>query len=263
MTKSVFHVHEANRDQRLPQLSEFEEKLFERQMSLPSFGIEAQQRLKAASVFISRVGGLGGTVAMLLARAGVGKLVLAHGGLIEHENLNRMHLAFREHLGVPRMQAFTDTLRRINPDMKLVAVGEHVHRNNIGHLVAEADILVDASPDFEERYCINAEAVRVGKTLVMAAMSGLECYATTIVPKNTPCLSCLYPIQPDGWDVLGFPVIGASSTFIAGLAAMEVVKSITMCGVPLEGFLFYGDLGNNTFSKFNVKRRADCRVCAD
>ena len=144
----------------LPELSEFEEHVYARQLQLPDFGMTAQRKLKASTVMISRVGGLGGTVAMLLARAGVGGFVLAHDGVIEHENLNRMHLAFREHLGKPRIDVFRETLLRINPDLRLVTENNNVMEGNVCSLVEQADIIADGAPAFEERYLMNREAVR-------------------------------------------------------------------------------------------------------
>ncbi|HET7831372.1 MAG TPA: HesA/MoeB/ThiF family protein [Gallionella sp.] len=245
----------------LPPLSEFELQLYARQLTLPEFGLEAQQKLKAATVMISRVGGLGGTVAMLLARAGVGSLVLAHDGVIEHENLNRMHLAFREDLGKPRIEVFRETLLKINPDLRLVCEPENVTEANAARLVAQADIVVDGSPSFEERYAMNREAVRQNKPLVMAAMSSLEGYASTFLPGETPCLSCIYPEPPEYWTVLGFPVIATSSVLVATIAAMEVIKLVTGYGETLAGQLLYCDLSSNIFQRMQIERRHDCEVC--
>jgi len=246
----------------LPPLSEHEKKVFERQIQLPELGEEGQRRLKAASVLVSRVGGLGGTVAMLLARAGVGKLVLAHDGEIEHENLNRMHLAFHQDLGRRRVDVFDETLRRINPDIEVVTEPDNVHEGNVEGLMRQADLTVDGAPLFEERYAMNAEAVRQGKPLVMAAMFALEGYVSSLRPPHTPCLTCLYPEQPDYWNVKVFPVICPSSVLVATVAAMEAIKYITGLGDRLEGEMLYFDLAGNVFRKFRVERRADCPVCA-
>lgn len=250
------------KEQPLADLTRYEERVYERQLSLDGFGLQGQRRLKAASVMISRVGGLGGTVAMLLARAGIGKLVLAHDGVVEHENLNRMNLAFSRHLEQPRIEAFRETLASINPNVQLVTCDENICDANVRSLVSQADLIVDASPDFNERYCMNREAVRVRKPLVMAAMYALECYATTIHPTETPCLACIYPEPPEGWNVLGFPVIAPSSSTIASIAAMEVVKTLAGFGQTLRNQLFYCDLETNHFSRLNVKRRINCPVCA-
>lgn len=245
----------------LPELSEFELQMYARQLQLPEFGIAEQRKLKAATVMLSRVGGVGGTVALLLARAGIGGVVLAHDGIIEPENLNRMFLAFREHLGRPRSEVFRETLLRINPDLKIVAVNENVTEKNVMRLAAHADIIVDSAPEFEERYLMNREAIRQNKPLVMAAMSGLEGYVTTILPGKTPCLSCLYPEPPEYWNALGFPVMATSATLVASVAAMEVIKLLTGHGETLAGQLLYCDLSTNVFQRMQVVRRADCAVC--
>jgi molybdopterin/thiamine biosynthesis adenylyltransferase len=248
--------------QQLPDLSALELSLYERQLQLPHFGVERQRRLKGASVMISRVGGLGGTVAMLLARAGVGRLVLAHGGVLVHENLNRMPLAFRAHLGTSRMAAFEATLRQINPDVALVTEGAHVNNRNAPALIGLADLVVDASPEFAERYVMNAVAMHQAKPLIMAAMFGLEGYVTTFEPGRTPCLSCLYPEPPEDWTELGFPVIAPTSTLVAAIAAMEAIKVVTGMDGTLHNVLLYCDLGSNTFRRMDIHRRDDCAVCS-
>jgi molybdopterin/thiamine biosynthesis adenylyltransferase len=160
------------------------------------------------------------------------------------------------------MAAFVETLGKINPDVALVPCFDNVDESNVAGLMAQADIVVDASPDFAERYCINAEAVRTRKPVVMAAMNGLECYATTIRPGETPCLACIYPAPPEGWEVTGFPVIAPSSSLIASIAAMEVIKALTGYGRPLANKLLYCDLESNAFSTFNIRRQPDCGVCS-
>jgi molybdopterin/thiamine biosynthesis adenylyltransferase len=244
-----------------PELTDFEYQLYERQLALPGFGVPGQLLLKKATVMVSRVGGLGGTVALQLARAGIGRLVLAHDGVIEPENLNRMLLAFHEHLDQPRVEVFRETLLRINPQLEVIIEANNVQPSNVSRLVSLADLVVDGAPLFEERYLMNQEAVRQQKPLVMAAMFGLEGYVTTIFPGVTPCLSCIYPEAPASWNVKVFPVIVPSSAFVATIAAMEVIKVLTGCGETLANQLLYSDLTTNTFRRLRVQRWADCPVC--
>jgi molybdopterin-synthase adenylyltransferase len=245
----------------LPDLTAFDYALYERQLQLPGFGVEGQRRLKGAAAMVSRVGGLGGTVAMLLARAGIGRLVLAHGGVVEAENLNRMLLAFREQLGQTRMAAFCETLRRINPEMELITTAANVNAANVAALVAQADVVVDGAPLFEERYLMNEQAVRQGKPMVSAAMFGLESYVTTIIPGATVCLACIYPTPPHDWHLKAFPVIAPSSVFIATIATMEAIKVLTGAGEVLANRLLYCDLTTNSFRQLRVARRSNCPVC--
>jgi molybdopterin/thiamine biosynthesis adenylyltransferase len=242
-------------------LTELEHEIYRRQIRLAGFGVEGQERMKRSSVLVSRVGGLGGTVAMLLARAGIGRLILAHDGLVEPENLNRMHLAFRKDLGRPRVEAFRDTLKMINPGLDVVITDRNVSDANAPALFAQADLAIDGAPLFEERRAMNREAVRTGKPLVMAAMFDLEGYLMVIQPGETPCLDCLYPEAPPNWTIDTFAVITCSSSVVAAIAAMEAIKIITGCGEVLKNRLLYFDLADTSFRRLRIGRRPDCPVC--
>jgi molybdopterin/thiamine biosynthesis adenylyltransferase len=242
-------------------LTELEHEIYERQLKLSGFGAQAQGRLKRASVLISRVGGLGGTAAMMLARAGIGRLILAHDGVVEPENLNRMHLAFRKDVGRPRVEAFRETLQMINPDLDVITAAENISDANAPALFEKADLAIDAAPLFEERQAMNCEAVRQGKPLIMAAMFALEGYITVIEPGQSPCLTCLYPDTPPNWTINTFPVITCSSAVVATIASMEAIKLITGYGEILRNRLLYFDLTDNSFRRLRVSRRRECRVC--
>ena len=86
------------------QLTELERSIYEWQINVPGFGEEGQRRLRGASVLISRCGGLGGLVAYELAAAGVGRLVLYHGGKVLPGDLNRQLLMTRDWIGKPRIE---------------------------------------------------------------------------------------------------------------------------------------------------------------
>ncbi|MEO1298518.1 MAG: ThiF family adenylyltransferase, partial [Cyanobacteria bacterium J06636_16] len=98
------------------------------------------------------------------------------------------------------------------------------------------------------------------KPIVEAAMNGMEAYLTTIVPGQTPCLTCLFPEKPE-WDRWGFGVLGAVSGTLACLAALEAVKLITGLGEPLLGQLLTMDLARAEFAKRRPYHDPDCPVC--
>jgi molybdopterin-synthase adenylyltransferase len=235
---------------------------YARQLRLEGFGPETQERLRQASVLVSRVGGVGGTIAALLAQAGIGRLVLAHGGRIEPEHLNRMQLANPEDVGQECSTVFAKKITDINADVDVVAVASNVTPENVSSLVEDVDVIADGAPLFEERYLMNQEAVAQQKPLVMAAMFGTDIQLTTIVPNSTPCLACLFAEKPPDWNHVGvFPAIGPSPRFVGSLAAMEVIKLLTGYGECLTGKLFFYDLKNNISRFFAIERRPDCHVC--
>jgi molybdopterin/thiamine biosynthesis adenylyltransferase len=245
---------------RLPELTAEERSIYEWQMWLPDFGEKGQRKLKAASVLVSRVGGLGGIVAYQLAAAGVGKLVLAHAGNLKPSDLNRQLLQKHARIGQPRIETVADRLRELNPRLDIVAVGENVSETNAARLVKQADVVVDAAPLFEERFALNHAAFEQGKPMVECAMYALEAHVTTFIPGRTACLRCLVPEPPPHWK-REFPVLGAVSGTVGCLGAVEVIKLITGIGEPLADVRLVMDLGTMQFRRLKVARRPDCPVC--
>ncbi len=237
-----------------------ERAIYEWQMWVPGFGEAGQRKLKAASVLISRVGGLGGIVAYQLAAAGIGKLVLAMAGKVKASDLHRHLQQSHDRIGEPRLPGVVRRLRELNPRVEIVAVEENVSAANAEALVAQADVVVDAAPLFAERYALNRAAVTAGKPMVECAMYALEAQVTTILPGRTPCLRCLTPEAPPDWK-RQFPVIGAVSGTVGCLGAVEVIKLLTGLGEPLAGTLLTMDLGTMQFRRLKIARREDCPVC--
>lgn len=244
-----------------PDLTPEERAIYEWQMWVPGVGEEGQRKLKGASVLISRVGGLGGLVALELAAAGIGRLILAHGGDLKPADLNRQLLQTHDHIGQPRMDSIVRRLNELNPRIEIIGVPENVTAENAGSLVGQADIVVDAAPMFQERLALNDAAMRLGKPMVECAMHTLEVSVTTFIPGQTGCLRCYVPEVPPAWK-RQFPVFGAVSGTAACIGAMEVIKLITGIGLPLAGELLTMDLGNNTTRRVKLPRRQDCAGCA-
>lgn len=244
----------------LPELTPDERGRYEWQLSVRDFGEEGQRRLKAATVLISRIGGVGGTAALQLAAAGIGRLILAHAGDVRLNDLNRQLLMTTDWIGKPRVESAARRLRELNPHVEIETVAENVNESNAAELVGCCDVVVSAAPLFTERLLMNREAVRQQKPLVDSAMYELEGRLTTIIPGRSPCLSCLYPEPPPNWK-REFPVLSAVSSTVGSLAAMEVIKLIAGIGEPLTGRLLTFDLRDMTFRTIPIMQRTDCAIC--
>ncbi|AKG24131.1 HesA/MoeB/ThiF family protein [Calothrix sp. 336/3] len=235
---------------------------YRRQIMLPNFGELAQKRLKSATVMVTGVGGLGGTAALYLAVAGVGRLILVRGGDLRMDDMNRQILMTHEWVGKPRVFKAKETLEAINPDVEITAINDYVTAENVDCLVQSADMALDCAHNFTERDLLNSACVRWRKPMVEAAMDGMEAYLTTIIPGVTPCLSCLFPEKPD-WDRRGFSVLGAVSGTLACLTALEAIKLITGLSQPLLGQLLTIDLMRMEFAKRRSYRDRACPVCGN
>jgi len=244
----------------LPSLDDRERERYAWQLPVPGFGEEGQRRLKAATVLISRVGGVGGTVAMHLAAAGVGRLVLAHAGLLRLDDLNRQMLMETAGVGRPRIESAARRLAEINPDVTVACLPENTSAENASRLVAGCDVVVSAAPLFTERLLLNREAVRQRKPMVDAAMYAMEARVTTFLPGRTGCLACLHPEPPERWQ-RRFPVFGAVAATAGAIAAVEVIKVLAEFGAPLADRLLMFDLTTIDVRVLSLARRRDCAVC--
>jgi molybdopterin/thiamine biosynthesis adenylyltransferase len=244
----------------MPPLTSDEQLRYQWQLWVRGFGEEGQRRLKSASVLVSRIGGVGGSVALQLAAAGIGQLVIAHAGNLRLDDLNRQTLMTTDWIGKPRVESARRRLRELNPLTEIEIVNENVTDANAAGLVSRCDLVVGAAPLFTERLLLNREAVRQRRPLVDCAMYELEGRLTTVLPGTTPCLACLYPEPPPNWK-REFPVFSAVAATVGSLAAMEAIKVLAGLGEPLAGQMLIFDLRDMSFQKVAIARRPDCAVC--
>ena len=237
---------------------------YARQLLLDGFDTEKQCKLADSHVFIAGIGGLGGTAAIYLAAAGVGKLTLLHDGAIDLPDMNRQILMRDSHVGNSRVKCAKTTLMEFNPTTVIHTINDKVQEESISGYIGDSDIILDCRHNFGERYTLNKAAIQLKKPLIEAAMSGMEGYLTVFdTSKGTPCLSCLYPEGVPDWDYLGFPVLGAVSGMLGTLAAIEAIKVLTGFGAPLYSQKLYFDMATMEFRKFNIKQYEGCPVCTD
>ncbi|KUP21563.1 HesA/MoeB/ThiF family protein [Paenibacillus sp. DMB5] len=234
---------------------------YARQLKL--LGEDGQRALKEATVMVAGIGGLGGTAALYLAAAGVGKLILAHEGIILPPDLNRQILMDSGSLGMERISTAAAQLKRLNPHVEIEGYNARIEYERAKPWVENADIVIDARYDFPERYALNRLCVDTATPMVEAAMYGFEISLTTMIPGQTPCLECLYPdVQPQ-WEPFGFPVLGATSGIAGCLAALEAVKWITGVGTTYAGVMHrFSSLDFACYS-VTITRNPNCACCGE
>ena len=242
-----------------PELTPMELDRYTWQMWSPDFGEAGQRRLKGATVLVSRIGGVGGTAAMQLAAAGIGRLILAHAGNVRPNDLNRQMLMTTAAVGSPRVETAKRQLHALNPHVEVEVVAENISEANAARLVGSCDAIVSAAPLFAERLLLNREAVRQQKPMVDSAMYDFDARLMTILPGRSACLACIYPEVPPHWK-REFPVFGAVASTVGALAAVEVIKLVAGVGEPLAGLLTM-DLREMCFRTLSFTRRPDCAVC--
>ncbi|MGC1300513.1 MAG: ThiF family adenylyltransferase [Alloacidobacterium sp.] len=239
---------------------------YSRQILYPGIGAEGQQKLEASHVAIVGCGATGAAAASLLARAGIGTLTLIDRDFVEESNLQRQVL-FDEtdaSLALPKAEAARRKIALFNSEI-------HVHSHiadlvpaNIHDLLRGADLILDATDNFETRYLLNDYAVEQDKPWIYAAAIGAYAVTMNILPGETACLACIFPKPPGGTvetcDTAG--ILNSTVNLAASIEVTEAFKLLTGAKNNLRRSLLSFDLWTNERSEISTAQpRPDCEVC--
>lgn len=243
---------------------------YARQRIFAPIGVGGQVRLAQAQVAIVGCGALGTHLADMLARAGVGRLILIDRDIVEWSNLQRQIL-FDEadaREGTPKALAAAARLRQVNSAIAIEARVLDLDAEAARELVAEVGLVLDGSDAFETRYLINDACVEAGVPWIYSAVVGAEamtmnCHAPLEGGERTPCLRCLWPDPaPPGTaatcDTVG--VLNGAVSVVTGMAATEALK--LLLGSPqLSRELRSVDLWDGVFDGITLARDPACPTC--
>jgi len=237
---------------------------YSRHILLDEIGIEGQQRIRDASALVIGAGGLGSPAALYLASAGIGRLTLVDGDMVDLTNLQRQVLHSSERIGINKAASGQVALAALNPQVELLPIGERVGDDELMGLVADADVVLDCSDNFATRHAINRACVAARRPLVSGAAVRFEGQLTVFDLRRlqSPCYACLFP-EGDAQDelcaVMGVfaPVTGIIGT----MQAAEALKIVAAAGSALENRLLLLDA--LTMEIRSVRYGADphCLVC--
>lgn len=252
---------------------------YHRQMLLPGFGEDAQRRLLNSKALILGCGALGTVIANLLARAGVGHLVIVDRDFIETTNLQRQVLFDEADVrdAVPKAEAARRKIAQINSQVKVTAIVDDINHTNIEKLAEGCDVLVDGVDNFETRFLANDVAVKLGLPYVYGGAVGTVgmCYA--ILPhtpagdkpwekigKATPCLRCIFEqAPPPGMnptcDTAG--VLASTVSIIASYEVNETLKILSGNFDRVSPTLLHIDTWDNHTKQLKVARAYDVGEC--
>ena len=200
---------------------------------------QQQEKLKASTVLITRVGGMGGPAAQMLTMAGVGRVIIAHGGEMISPDLNRQVLGSEEVLGKPRAEHFAAYLRTMNRFVEVEAIDHEPDDAEAHEIARRCDLIVSCPPTFEERLRLGRAAFAANIPFIDAAQWGMTGTLIVLEPGKTASLDDLYPRAPPFEEL--FPVVGAISCATGALAALEAIKILSGAGTPLVGKMLVYD----------------------
>jgi molybdopterin/thiamine biosynthesis adenylyltransferase len=246
----------------------------------PLTGFDLQLRLKQAKVTVLGVGGLGSFVALALASAGVGDLLIVDNDIVEPSNLNRQVLYTERDLGGRKCEAAARRLAEINPHVRVEPLDLKVSSvEDARRCVAGRDFLVCAAdrPRVLLYDWLNAATVAEGVPWLRGANDGLTVSLFMHVPEETACFECeqmrSHALHPWYGEVLRHvtqvigdrtinPCIAPIAGLIGNLAAFEVVKHLTGVARPVvHNRKMALDLRTMETWFSDGERQPDCPVC--
>ncbi len=206
-------------------------------------------------------------MALFLGSAGLGRITIADGDTVDLTNLQRQIAHDTGRIGQPKAASAALSVRRLNPEVKVVAIESRLEGAALSRAVADADVVVDCSDNFATRQAVNAECVRHRKPLVAGAAIGFDAQVAVWDTRDAaaPCYACAFPPDAPVVDVacstMGVfaPLVG----IVGSVQAAEALKLVTGVGRPLRGRLLMLDARSMEWTEIGVARDAGCSVCAD
>lgn len=241
---------------------------YSRQILFPGIGPEGQRLLAEARVAIVGCGATGTCVASLLARAGVGNLLIIDRDYVEPSNLQRQTLFDEADAAesLPKAVAAARKIAAFNSEVQVKAEVADLTPENAEQLLSQADlgVILDATDNFETRYLINDWAVKSGKPWIYAAAVAAYAVTMNIIPGETACLSCIFPAPPEGTvetcDTAG--ILNSAVNWVGSIQATEAIKFLVGARDKLRRTLVSLDLWTNDAAEVASSRpRADCQTC--
>jgi molybdopterin/thiamine biosynthesis adenylyltransferase len=221
-----------------------------------SISIGEQFKLAESQVSVIGAGGLGGEVTLLLARVGIGRLIVVDSDAFDETNLNRQAMSFTRSLGRSKAEEAAVMVHSINPGIEVVPHQVRIDSTNAVKMLAGSDVVVDALDNVPDRLMLESEAKRLGIPLVHGALAGFGGQLMTIFPDDRG-LKLLYrermkrvdPESPEA--ILGVPAV--TPALIGSLEVMEVLKIILKRGTVFRNTMVYIDLDIGELNRFTFE----------
>ncbi|MBU4047402.1 HesA/MoeB/ThiF family protein, partial [bacterium] len=222
--------------------------------NLGAIGPSEQVKLLQSKVVIIGAGGLGGTVLELLARMGIGELIIADKDIIGDSNLNRQILSTETNLGQSKTEVAVKRIKEINSSIEIVGHSVFINSDNVEKIIEGAEVVVDALDNLPSRFVLQKACRDLKIPLVHGAIAGFNGQLTTIFPQDKG-LELIYGsnknLPEHGSEAeLGAPTV--IPALIASLEAQEVIKILLKRGKLFRNRLLYLDIEDGTVEILNL-----------
>lgn len=239
---------------------------FIQQKRFQMLGTEGQRKLQEACVTIIGCGALGCAVADILARAGIGTLILVDRDYVEISNLHRQTLYTEQDAMemIPKVEAAKRRLNQVNQHVLVKTVFDHADAELIEHFAKRSDIIVDGTDNFEARLIVNDASLKHQIPWIYGACVGSTSVVKAFYSDLSACFRCLLPVLPATNDTCATVGVIAPAVFMtAAFQCAEVFKYLCGDKDNMKKKLVWLDVWTNQQHQFGIEKmkRSDCPSC--
>ena len=245
------------KDIKFNSLNADEQERYQKHLTLEEIGSEGQLKLKNSSVLCLGAGGLGSSVLIYLAAAGIGKIGIVDNDHVEKSNLQRQIVHETNAIGNLKIDSAKKRIIGLNPNIEVITFNTRITTENVLEIIQEFDVICDCSDNFGTRYLINDACLIINKPLVFGSVQGFEGQVSVFnLNKKSPNLRDLLPESPSKNDIPScaeYGVVGVATGLIGILQVNEIIKIILKKGEILDGKILIFDLLNMNMKKLHLK----------
>ena len=239
---------------------------YSRHILLNELGDTGQDCLLQSHALVLGAGGLGSAAALYLAASGVGRITLIDHDTVDLTNLQRQIAHTTERIGQLKVASARTAMLALNPGVDVQTISERADAVLLKQLLADADVALDCTDNFQTRQALNAACVAHGVPLVSGAIIRLDGQLTTYDVRDaaSPCYACVFPPQdaPEEVSCSTMGVLAPLVGVIDSLQAAEALKLLTGLGQSLAGRLQMLDGRDLSWTEMRLQRQSDCPVCS-
>ena len=237
---------------------------YSRHLIMPEVGMKGQKELKAGSVLLIGVGGLGSPLGMYLAAAGVGRIGLVDYDVVDTSNLQRQVIHGTKDVGRSKLESARARMLDINPHITIDTYELALTSQNALDIMQPYDVIIDGTDNFPTRYLTNDACVLLGKPNVYGSIFRFEGQISVFDARRGPCYRCLFPEPPPPGLVPSCAeggVLGILPGTIGALQATETLKILLGIGDTLVGRLLLYDALHMSFDFVKLRKNPACPIC--
>ena len=249
-----------------PALSAQQARRYSRQIVIPQIQASGQERIRNAKVLCIGAGGLGSPALIYLAAAGVGTIGIVDFDTVDETNLHRQVLYGQSDIGKKKVDVAKSKIEERNPLVEINVYPVRINPSNVFEIMADYDIVIDATDNFATRYLINDAAVLLKKPYVWGSVNRFDGQAAVFWSTLGPCYRCLHPEPPAPGSVQSCAdagVFGVLCASIASIQVNEVIKAITGIGELQIGKLMIYEALEAEYTKIDIHKNPQCVICGE